>query len=134
MDPHKGGILQNIVTFFFNIFLYIVYGILKIVYFFKKEDQFIEPSHVILAPDLPISSFKLAQALNPKTEPLKLTRFAQDKDSYVRKAVCRNPSLPKAELEKLSKDPNKDVANEALRLLKNPDIKIDEKFPTQHGG
>ena len=134
MDPYKGGILQNIITFFLNIFLYIVYGILKIVYFFKKEDQFIEPSHVIPAPDLPISSFKLAQALNPKTEPLKLTRFAQDEDAHVRKAVCRNPSLPKIELEKLAKDSNKDVANEALRILKNPDIKVDEKFPTQHGG
>ena len=134
MDPYKGGILQSIITFFLNIFLYIVYGILKIVYFFKKEDQFIEPSHVIPAPDLPISSFKLAQALNPKTEPLKLIRFAQDEDSYVRKAVCRNPSLPKAELEKLAKDSNKSVAEEALRVLKNPDIKIDEKFPTQHGG
>jgi len=37
-------------------------------------------------------------------------------------------------LEKLAKDANKDVANEALRILKNPDIKVDEKFPTQHGG
>ena len=134
MDPHKGGILQSIITFFLNIFLYIVYGILKIVYFFKKEDQFIEPSHVIPAPDQPISSFKLAQALNPKTEPLKLIRFAQDEDPYVRKAVCRNPSLPKAELEKLTKDPDRGVSNEALRILKNPDIKVDEKFPTQHGG
>jgi hypothetical protein len=134
MDPYKGGILQSIITFFLNVFFYIVYVILKIVYFFKKEDRFIEPSHVILAPDQPISSFKLAQALNPKTEPLKLTRFAHDEDPYVRKAVCRNPSLPKVELEKLVKDPDKDVANEALRVLKNPDIKIDEKFPTQHGG
>ena len=134
MDPYKGGILQNIITFFLNIFLYIVYGILKIVYFFKKKGQFVEPSHVILAPDEPISSFKLAQALNPKTESLKLTRFSNDEDPYVRKAVCRNPSLPKAELEKLTKDSNKSVADEALRILKNPDIKIDEKFPTQHGG
>ncbi len=134
MDPYKGGILQSIITFFLNVFFYIVYGILRIVYFFKKEDQFIEPSHVIPAPDQPISSFKLAQALNPKTEPLKLIRFAKDEDSYVRKAVCRNPSLPKAELEKLTKDSDKAVANEALRILKNPDIKVDEKFPTQHGG
>ena len=134
MDPYKGGILQSIITFFLNIALYVVYGILKIIYLFKKEKEFVEPSHVIPAPDQPISSFKLAQALNPKTEPLKLTRFSQDVDPYVRKAVCRNPSLPKAELEKLTKDQDKDVAKEALRVLKNPDIKIDEKFPTQHGG
>ena len=134
MDPYKGGILQSIITFFLNIVLYVVYGVLKIVYLFKKEGEFVEPSHVIPAPGRPISSFKLAQALNPKTEPLKLTRFSQDDDPYVRKAVCRNPSLPKTELEKLSKDPDKDVANEALRILKNPDIKVEEKFPTQHGG
>ena len=134
MDPYKGGILQNIITFFLNIFLYIVYGILKIVYLFKKKDQLAEPTHVIPAPDVPISSFKLAQALNPKTEPLKLTRFSKDEDPYVRKAVCRNPSLPKAELEKLTKDQDKDVAKEALKILKNPDIKIEEIFPTQHGG
>lgn len=134
MDPHKGGILQSVITFFLNIGLYVVYGILKVVYFFKKKDKFAEPSHVIPAPDKPISSFKLAQALNPKTEPLKLTKFSQDEDPYVRKSVCRNPSLPKTELQKLTKDPDKDVANEALRVLKNPDIKIDEQFPTQHGG
>ena len=101
---------------------------------FKKEEEFIEPSHVIPAPDHPISSFKLAQALNPKTEPLKLSRFAKDEDSYVRKAVCRNPSLPKNELENLAKDPVKDVAEEAKRILDTPNIVIDEKFPTQHGG
>ena len=72
MDPHKGGILQSIITVILNFVLYLVYGFLKIVYLFKKEDEFIEPSHVIPAPDHPISSFKLAQALNPKTEPLKL--------------------------------------------------------------
>ena len=134
MDPYKGGILQNIITFFLNIFLYTVYLILKIFYLFKKEDKFVEPSHVIPAPDLPISSFKLAQALNPKTEPLKLIKFSKDEDPYVRKAVCRNPSLPKAELEKLTKDSNKDVADEALRILKNPNVIIDKNFPTQHGG
>ena len=134
MDPYKGGILQSIITFFLNIFLYVVYGILKIVYIFKKEEEFVEPSHVIPAPGKPISSFKLAQALNPKTEPLKLIRFANDEDPHVRKAVCRNPSLAKIELEKLTKDSDKDVANEALRVMKNPDIKVEEKFPTQHGG
>ena len=132
MDPYKGGVLQNIITFFLNIFLYIVYGMLKIVYFFKKKDQFVEPTHVIPAPNLPISSFKLAQALNPKTEPLKLTKFSKDEDPYVRKAVCRNPSLPKEELKKLAKDPVEDVAKEAALMLDAYDIVIDENLPTQH--
>ena len=72
--------------------------------------------------------------VQPQTTTLKLTRFSQDEDPYVRKAVCRNPSLPHAELVKLTKDSNKAVADEALRMLKNPDIKVDEQFPTQHGG
>ena len=70
MDPHKGGVLQSVITFFLNIVLYVVYGILKVIYLFKKEEEFVEPSHVIPAPDQPISSFKLAQALNPKTQKL----------------------------------------------------------------
>ena len=44
MDPHKGGVLQSIITFFLNIALYVVYGILKIIYLFKKENEFVEPS------------------------------------------------------------------------------------------
>ena len=51
MDPHKGSKLQSIITFFLNILLYIVYGFLKILYLFKKEEEFVEPSHVIPAPD-----------------------------------------------------------------------------------
>ena len=132
MDPYKGGILQSVITFFLNIVLYIFYGFLKIAYLFKKEEEFIEPSHVIQASDKPISSFKLAQALNPKTEPLKLTRFAQDDDSYVRRAVCRNPSLPREELKKLAKDTVPEVAKEATRVLKEDKVEIQENFPTRH--
>ena len=51
MDPYKGGILQSVITFFLNIVLYIFYGFLKIAYLFKKEEEFIEPSHVIQASD-----------------------------------------------------------------------------------
>jgi len=133
MDPYKGSILQKIITFFLYIFLIISYLILKIIYLFKKKEQYIQPSHVIEAPDTPISSFKLAQALNPKTEPSKLTRFAQDEDPFVRKAVCRNPSLPKEMLIKLSTDSEPEVANEASIFLKNVNPIVEETFPTQHG-
>ena len=132
MDPYKGSILQKIITFFLYIFLFISYSILKIIYLFKKKEQFIQPNHVIEAPDTPISSFKLAQALNPKTEPSKLTRFAQEKDTFVRKAVCRNPSLPREILINLSKDSDPGVANEASIFLKNVKPIVEENFPTQH--
>ena len=134
MDPYKGGLLQKIITFFLNIFLYCSYVFLKVIFLFKKEEHYVEPDHVVIAPDTPIPSFKLAQALNPKTEPLKLTRFAQDEDSYVRRAVCRNPSLPREELKKLTKDPVPEVSKEAIRILKENKVDIQESFPTRHGG
>ena len=134
MDPYKGGLLQKIITFFLNIFLYISYFFLKVIFLFKKKEKFVEPEHVIATLDSPIPSFKLAQALNPKTEPLKLTRFAQDDDSYVRRAVCRNPSLPREELKKLTKDPVPEVAKEATRVLKEDKVEIQENFPTRHWG
>ena len=134
MDPYKGGLLQKIITFFLNIFLYCSYVFLKVIFLFKKKESFVEPDHVVASPNSPIPSFKLAQALNPKTEPLKLTRFAQDEDSYVRRAVCRNPSLPREELKKLTKDPVPEVSKEALRILKENKVDIQESFPTRHGG
>ena len=134
MDPYKGGLLQKIITFFLNIFLYCSYVFLKVIFLFKKKEHFVEPEHVVIAPVTPIPSFKLAQALNPKTEPLKLTRFAQDEDSYVRRAVCRNPSLPREELKKLTKDPVPEVCKEAIRILKENKVDIQESFPTRHGG
>ena len=133
MDPYKGSLLQKIITFFLYILLTFSYAILKIIYLFRKKEEYIQPTHVIEAPNHPIASFKLAQALNPKTEPLKLSRFAKDDDSFVRKAVCRNPSLPIEELKKLTQDKDSDVSKEALRILKSSKIIIEEKFPTQHG-
>jgi len=58
MDPHKGGLLQKVITFFLFVILSISYFFLKIFYLFKKEEKYVEPSHVIEAPDSPISSFK----------------------------------------------------------------------------
>ena len=55
-------------------------------------------------------------------------------DVFVRKAICRNPSLPKEVLIKLTKDQDSSVAEEALRVLKTNKIIIEESFPTQHGG
>ncbi len=107
---------------------------MKVIFLFKKKEKFVESEHVIAAPNSPIPSFKLAQALNPKTEPLKLTRFAQDDDSYIRRAVCRNPSLPREELKKLTKDPVPEVVEEATRILKENKVDIQESFPTRHGG
>ena len=133
MDPYRGGILQKIITFFLYIIMSFFYVFLKLIYFFKKKEDFNEPAHVIKPPEIPISSFKLAQALNPKTEPLKLKRFANDEDDFVRKAVCRNPSLPREELKKLSTDPSKDVSDEANRILKEAKVVVEENFPTQHG-
>ena len=38
MDPYKGGLLQKVITFFLNIFFYLSYAVLKVIYLFKKKE------------------------------------------------------------------------------------------------
>ena len=116
MDPYKGGLKQEIITFFLQIILYIALLFLKIVYKNAKDD-IIEPAHLIPPPEKPIPSLKLAFALNPETPPAKLTSLTKEGDSFIRRAVCRNPSLPQNQLEKLANDEDPSVSNEAKKAL-----------------
>ena len=135
MDPYKGSFLQNVLTFILKPFLYISYYIAKAYFKIRKiEEKVKEDPHYIDFTQSPIPSFKLAQALNPKTEPEKLALFSENEDPYVRRAVARNPSLPREILEELSKDKVLIVAREAKGILDSPDIKVEETYPTQHGG
>ena len=135
MDPYKGSYLQKAITFILKPIFYIVYYVGKIYFKLRKiEDKVKEDPGYIDITKTPIPSFKLAQALNPKTEQQKLVLFSEDEDPYVRRAVTRNPSLPKENLEKLSKDRVLLVAREAKKVLDNPDYIVDESYPTQHGG
>ena len=135
MDPYKGSFLQNVLTFILKPFLYISYYIAKAYFKIRKiEEKVKEDPHYIDFTQSPIPSFKLAQALNPKTEPQKLILFAEDEDPYVRRAVTRNPSLPKESLQKLSKDKVLIVAREAKEVLESPEVVMEESYPTQHGG
>ena len=118
MDPYRGGILQEIITFFLNIFLNISYFILKIA-LKSEKDEIIEPKHLIEPPEKPIPSLKLAQALNPITPVAKLNSLLKDEDPFIRRAVCRNPSLPIKELVILSKDSDISVVKEAKEALDN---------------
>ena len=118
MDPYKGSIRQEVITFFLNIFLCIAYFILKFVYR-NTTDEIMEPGHLIPPPNKPIPSLKLAFALNPETPPAKLTSLTEDEDSFIRRAVCRNPSLPQNQLEKLVNDEDPSVSAEARLALKN---------------
>ena len=118
MDPSKGGIVQEIITFFLNIFLHIAYFILKIV-LKTDHEALIEPRHLVAPPEKPIPSLKLAQALNPTTPVGKLVSMLKEEDPFVRRALCRNPSLPFEGLVKLSEDSDISVTNEAKEALDN---------------
>ena len=118
MDPYRGGIVQEIITFFLNIFLHISYFVLKIA-LKSDKDEIIEPKHLIEPPEKPIPSLILAQALNPTTPVSKLVSLLKDEDPYIRLALCRNPSLPNKELVKLSEDSDISVVNEAKEALDN---------------
>ena len=71
---------------------------------------------MIPPPEKPIPSLKLAFALNPETPPAKLTSLTEE-DSIIRRAVCRNPSLPQNKLEKLVNDEDPSVRNKAKMAL-----------------
>lgn len=116
MDPYKGGIRQEILTFFLKIILHIAFFFLKIVYK-NSADEIVEPGHLIPPPDKPIPSLKLANALNPETPSAKLVSLATDEDVFIRRAVCRNPALPKDLLEKLLNDEDSSVRDEAKMAL-----------------
>ena len=118
MDPYKGGIRQDIATFFLNIILHIAYFFLKLVYR-QTVDEVIEPKHLIPPPDKPIPSLKLANALNPETPSAKLVSLTDEEDTFIRRAICRNPALPQNMLEKLAKDEDPSVRSEAVLALKN---------------
>ena len=76
----------------------------------------------------------------PETDSWEQPNYAEmgellkDEDPYIRRAVARNPSLPRENLEELAKDKVLIVAREAKGVLDSPDVKIDETYPTQHGG
>jgi len=125
MDPFKGGMVQEIITFFLKIFLHIAYFFLNIV-LKTDHEELIEPKHLIAPPEKPIPSLKLAQALNPNTPVGKLVSMLKEEDPFVRRALCRNPSLPTKDLVKLSEDSDLTVKKEAENALN-----LREKFDPQ---
>src|SRR3989338_9152657 len=111
MDPERGGIVQKMITGMFYAILSVAYFIMKIVLRNKKE-TIVEPKHLHEPPSVPVPSLSLANALNPKTPVEKLLELVIDSNPYVRRAVCRNPSLPVGDLEKLTHDRETMVAAE----------------------
>ena len=127
MDPYRSGFLHKVLTAILFVFFSCMYAVLKIFYLLKNEkESIVDPKHLMEAPETPIPSRKLAQALNTKTAENILINMAKNEDKFIRRALCRNPSLPKKLLKEMTKDPEQMVANEAKRILKDPTFKTDE--------
>ena len=109
-------IINYIAMLFIKLVLYIAYVTLYVIYKGKNDDVQ-DPPHLISPPSSPIESHALALALSPKTPKKKLIKYSKDPDPFIRSAVCRNPSLPREFLLKLSQDKNKGVVDEARRVL-----------------
>ena len=127
MDPQRSGFLHKILTAILFGFFSCVYAVLKIFYLLKNDKKIIvDPEHLMEAPETPIPSRKLAQALNPKTAENILINMMKQEDKFIRRALCRNPSLPNKLLKQMTKDPEPMVANEAKRILEDPTFVTDE--------
>ena len=130
MDPYKSGLLHKVLTAILYIFFSCIYAVMRIFYLFKnKKEIIVDPKHLMEAPETPIPSRKLAQALNPKTPENILINLAKHEDKFLRRSLCRNPSLPEDLLKQLAMDDEPMVSNEAKRILKDPEFKSDELHP-----
>jgi hypothetical protein len=126
MDPNKNGLLLRIVTGVLSCVLYLAYYILKLSLGKEKKEVYFEPAHLTPAPGVPIDSIRLSHALNPKTDLVRLKRYAKSEDPYIRRALARNPSLPRDELKKLTQDPDPFVTQEALSVYENRPFDVEE--------
>ena len=126
MNPNKNGLLLRIVTGVIYCFLYLAYYILKLFLGKEKNDVYFDPNHLTPPPGVPIDSIRLSHALNPKTDLVRLKRYAKSEDPYIRRALARNPSLPRDELKKLTQDPDPFVTQEALSVYESRPFGVEE--------
>jgi hypothetical protein len=126
MDPHKGSVLQNILTVGLYVILSVAYFFMKLT---KEKTKFVDPSHLYDPREEPISSLDLAKALNPKTDQNRIKRLVKSKDPFIRRAVARNPSLSSEDLNLLAQDPDSTVAGEAQMILNQEKVSISSESP-----
>jgi hypothetical protein len=126
MDPNKNGLLLRLTTGIIYCILYVAYSIMRISLGKEKKDALFDPAHLSPPPGEPIDSIKLSHALNPQTDVVRLRRFAKSEDPFIRRALARNPSLPRDELEKLTRDSDPFVSQESLNVYNNRPFDVEE--------
>ena len=104
-----GGLFHTFTSVILRVVLWGAYLCLKVRFFNKETGVGPDNSSVEPIPEKPISSLSLATALDSKSPVKKLIGLVDDESYIVRRALVRNPSLPKESLEKLREDPDNRV-------------------------
>ena len=118
---HYGGLGHAITTLVLKARLWLAYIVLRIllpkINTIPQSDSIgVEP-----IPEKPISSLALATALDPKSPVKKLADLVDNESYVVRRALVRNPSLPRERLETLREDPDIRVRQEIEKIYPNLD-------------
>jgi len=103
------GILLNVV-------LHVAYAVLKVV-LAGKSDEIRESKHLEQPPPKPVASLTLATALDEKTPVEKLVSLVKNEDPLIRRALARNPTLPRDQLLLLAADADQRVSDEAKKII-----------------
>lgn len=113
---HYGGLGHATTTLVLKVILWLAYIVLRILLPKNNAAAQADSRGVEPIPEEPIPSLALATALDPKSPVKKLSDLV-DSDSYVvRRALVRNPSLPREHLETLGDDPDSRVRQEVERI------------------
>ena len=113
---HYGGLGHAITTVVLKAILWLAYIVLRILLPKNKTIPQSDSMGVEPIPEKPIPSLALATALDPKSPVNKLVDLVNNESYVVRRALVRNPSLPREHLETLREDPDNRVRQEIEKI------------------
>ena len=113
---HYGGLGHNITTVVLKACLWLAYIVLRIL--LPKNNTIPQSDSIGVEPipEKPISSLALATALDPKSPVKKLVDLVDNESYVIRRALVRNPSLPREHLETLREDLDNRVRQEIGKI------------------
>ena len=113
---HYGGLGHAITTVVLKAILWLAYIVLRILLPKNNTTPQSDSIGVEPIPQKPIPSLALATALDPKSSVKKLADLVDSESYVVRRALVRNPSLPREHLETLREDPDSRVRQEIEKI------------------
>ena len=117
-----GGFVHSLTTIILRVLLWLAYLIFRVRFYKAKLEPIVDSEDVEQIPQKPLSSLSLATALDPKSPVTKLIKLVDDESYIIRRALVRNPTLPREHLERLREDDDPRVRGE-----------VEKRYPKLNG-